>query len=580
MALPNASKNVGKDVRNVGGDVSRDAGKGEKTSDTGLDTVLNAGLYVRVSTMNQVDRESLSTQESRLRAYCEANGYRVYEVYRDAGFSGKDTKRPGLQALMSDVEAGRVQVVLVTKLDRITRSLRDLLKLVEFFHKHDVKFISITQNIDSSGPFGRFMRDLLGLIAQLEREVTAERVAEDMYHRAGLGKWNGGVVPYGYTTRHRIMTELLEQGYAEDEALRRAMELAPEPKRLYPDPEEAEVVRRIFRIFLETRSIRKTTHTVNALGFRTRRGVPWAASSIHRILTNPTYIGRIWYGKRKTNPVTGRLKQVPKEQWRIEKGEHEAIVSEEVFYEAQRVLASREKPSRAKRTYLLSGLIRCGRCGGPMYGYTHVKNTGKASKGKAYSYYKCHNHATKGKSVCPGLSVPTKLVEDAVIEKLLGLSKDQAFLRDREKILAMLEQEVPDDREQEMQNLRRREKDLQSRLDVLMDKLESGLIEDLDFKARYDRIKQDLQQVRLAQESLAMRSDLERVSYEALKASLDELMNFGKNWEFLDHEGKRMRLHSVVKEVRVFPEGRVEVDVFLDVNEVFRRDMGSWPLRA
>jgi len=557
MALPNASKNAEKGVKQA-----------EKS--------LNAGLYVRVSTLNQVDRESLSTQESRLRAYCQANGYRVFNVYKDAGFSGKDTKRPGLEALMSDIKAGRIQVVLVTKLDRITRSLRDLLKLVEFFHKHDVKFISITQNIDSSGPFGRFMRDLLGLIAQLEREVTAERVAEDMYYRAGLGKWNGGVVPYGYTTRHRVMTELLEKGAPEEEALKKAAELAPEPKKLYPDPEEAEVVRKIFQTFLETRSIRRTTRTLNSLGLRTRRGSTWAASSIHRILTNPTYIGKIWYGKRKTNPVTGRLKQVPKEEWRIEKGEHEPIISEETFYEAQRVLSSKGKPSRAKRTYLLSGLIRCGKCGGPMYGYTHVKNSGKASKGKPYTYYRCHNYMSKGEAVCSGLSVPTKLVEDAVIQRLMSLSEDQGFLMDKEKMLAVLESEASDGWEEEIQRLRRREKELQARLEVLMEKLESGLIEDVDFKTRYDRIKKDLQEVRLAQESLAMRSEIQGISYQALRASFEELQNFGKNWDFLDEEGKRMRLHSVVKEVRVFPEGRIEVDVFLDVNEVFRRDRGSW----
>ncbi len=163
---------------------------------------MKTAIYVRVSTTQQIDRESLQTQEERLRQYCKIHGYSIYKVYREEGVSAKDIKRPKLEELMQDIENKKVQAVLVAKLDRITRSLKDLINLIEFFQEHDVKLISLTQNIDTTGSMGRFMLNLLGAVAQVEREMTAERVSEDMHHRALAGKWNGGIIPYGYTTRH------------------------------------------------------------------------------------------------------------------------------------------------------------------------------------------------------------------------------------------------------------------------------------------------------------------------------------------------------------------------------------------
>ena len=140
-------------------------------------------LYIRVSTLNQIDKDSLKTQEDRLIAFCKANGINEYKVYRDPGYSAKDIKRPALEYLMRDIKDGKVSGVFVVKLDRITRSVKDLINLTEFFNKYAIKFVSISENIDTSSAMGRAMQSLLGIFAQLEREVTAERVAMDMQHR-------------------------------------------------------------------------------------------------------------------------------------------------------------------------------------------------------------------------------------------------------------------------------------------------------------------------------------------------------------------------------------------------------------
>ena len=311
---------------------------------------MKTAIYVRVSTMNQVDKDSLSTQEARLKAYCEAHDLPDYEVYRDAGFSAKDTNRPALKKLFKEIKKGKVKTVLVTKLDRITRSLRDLVSLVDFFSENSVDFISITQNVDSSGPFGRFMRDLLGLIAQLEREVTAERVSEDMHYRATQGRWNGGVIPFGYTTQQRINKELVNSGVDEYSAISKAAQICPEAKKLYIDKSEAKILKEIFKKYIETRSLRATTHHLNSKGIKTRNNTTWAAASVRRVITNPTYIGKVWYGKRKTNPTSGKLEATNQDTWKINEGEHEAIISEEIFDEANNILAEKyNKPTESKK---------------------------------------------------------------------------------------------------------------------------------------------------------------------------------------------------------------------------------------
>ncbi len=521
------------------------------------DSGVKAGLYVRVSTEMQVEKESLSTQESRLRAYCAANGFQIRDVYKDKGMSAKDTDRPELQRLMEDCRRGKVQVVAVTALDRITRSLRDSIKLMDFFNESNVRFVSITQNIDSSTASGRLMRDILAVFAKFEREAIAERVASNMHQRATLGKWNGGIVPYGYKGVQRVSGEMMTSG-------------------LQPEPKEAKIVKRIFETFLETRSLRRTTHTLNSSGLRTRRGVTWAASSVHRILSNPTYVGKMWYGKRRTDAETGKLKGVSPSEWKVSDGQHEAIISKRLFADAQDVLhAISRKPTRASHSYLLSGLLRCGKCGGGMYGYTMTKKSGKE-----YGYYKCHNFSSKGSSVCTGTTVRQKDLEGFVVRTLTELSEDTPFLQDKEKMLSVMREEMkPHKGKENLELLKREERELDGRIETLLGKLESGLIEDSDFKRRYDAAKNQLRENRLAQEKALDSADLSVAAYEALNASFEEISSFGKNWEFLDDSGKRAKISAVVKQITVHGD-RLDIQVFLDVNQLSRTDRGSSQRRA
>ena len=311
-----------------------------------------------MSTEQQVERDSLNNQQEQLRRFAELRGTEA-KLYVDPGFSAKDQNRPAFQDLIRDIRAGVISTVVVTKLDRITRSLKDLVWLLDFFTEHGVEFVSISQQFDTSNPVGRFGLSLLGSVAQLERELTAERVAEDMKARSRRGKWNGGVVPHGYMTQQLCYRRYLQEkakgslnGHVVDhqtlkdeishlesdptiraEAEQHSRTLVPLPKTLVINEDEANVIQEIFQLYLRLKSLRGVVHALNSLGLRTRNGQTWATSSIKRIIQNPTYCGSLTYNKREGVDSTSRPR--PKSEHIVVEGAVPAIISKEQFVEAQ-----------------------------------------------------------------------------------------------------------------------------------------------------------------------------------------------------------------------------------------------------
>lgn len=531
----------------------------------------SAGLYVRVSTMNQIDKDSLITQQERLISYCKAHGIKKTKIYKDAGCSAKNTDRPSLQKLIKDVKSGEISCILVTKLDRITRSIKDLIQLVEYFDQYNASFISISESIDTSNAMGRFMQNLLGILAQLEREMTAERVSTDMYHRAEKGKWNGGIVPFGYATQ-----ALLINRYKNEKGTAKAYEIAamtcPEPKKLYIFQEEAEIIRLIFKTFLETNSIRGTGITLNNQGIKTRNGALWPQSTIHRILKSPIYIGKIWYGKRKTSPA-GKLVAQAKDSWTIVDGEHEPIISEEEYFKVQsRLKRTSRKPAKKGKTYLLSGILRCGLCGGVLSGHTFKKK----NTDKQYSYYKCTNRLQKGKKACQGLSLPADNIEEFIIQSLSDLSKNQDFLSDKEKMVKLLKSENRNDElGKKINQIEKSVRLSQKKLDTLLGKLEAGVIDDDDFTPRYRKIKTEIENMEQEKIRINKSLDSKQSDINNLEIAYDTVCSFSNNWDLLEREGKKLRIQSIVKEIRATKE-EIEMDIFFDVDIMSRRDTDSW----
>ncbi|HBG25691.1 MAG TPA: hypothetical protein DDX75_01190 [Phycisphaerales bacterium] len=524
---------------------------------------MNVGLYIRVSTLQQVDKDSLELQESMLKSYCKTHGHKVINLFKDAGLSAKkDNVRPALKQLIQFVKEKKIELVLVTKIDRISRSLKDLLDMICLFHEHDVAFVAITQNIDTSGYMGRFTLNLLGAIAELEREMTAERVSEVMRHRASNGKWNGGVIPYGYTTQQRIYKQSIKEKKSKAEAMGIASKLAPQPKLLYTDKDEVIILKQIFKTYIETKSIRETTRQLYLAGYKSRSNKIWATTTISRILNNPTYTGKVLYGKRKTDSKTGKLKKAEVANQTFVDGLHEKLIDDETFKTIQHILSNTSlKKSNAEKQYLLSRLLKCGKCGGSMNGHTYNKSKNE----KSYAYYKCSNHF-KVPSKCEGLTIPSDKLEDFVIKTLTNLSKDEVFLKDKEKMMKTLEKEASPDEsktKEDLVKLTSTEKDLLSRRDNLLEAMERKLLDDKDFQERYEKLKVDLENNRATQQKLHSFVDNVDIMKNALNASFEEISSFGLNWEYLDFEGKVAKTRAIIKEINVTEED-INIQIYLD----------------
>ena len=317
-------------------------------------------LYVRVSTQEQAkEGYSITEQVNRLTKYCEAMCWQIYKTYTDPGYTGSNTNRPGLQALLKDIKSGHIDKVLVYKLDRLSRSQKDTLNLIEDeFLANNVDFISLNENFDTSTPFGKAMVGILAVFAQLEREQIKERMHMGMEARAKTGKWCGG--------RHR------PTGY----------EFIDDELKIIPY--EAMQVKEAFESIASGNSVNATVNLFKSKGYTTQYG-QWNSDRLNLILKNKVYIGMIKYGDN------------------YYPGCHEPIISEELFDEVQSELKRRGDLHRnnrnpGKATSYLGGLMYCCRCGAK---YIRISSsTANRDKTKYYrpNYYECASRAHKNKA--------------------------------------------------------------------------------------------------------------------------------------------------------------------------------------
>ena len=346
-------------------------------------------IYTRKSVEEGLDMQfnSLDAQREAGENYIasqRANGWVCLpDRYDDGGFTGGNTNRPALQRLLADCEAGKVDVVVVYKIDRLSRSICDFADLSKKFDLWSVSFCSVTQDINTATSSGRMMLNILVTFAQYEREVIGERIRDKFAASRRKGIWMGGVVPYGYRVQDR---------------------------RLHPVPDEAETVRRIFARYLETQSPKTIAAELNAAGLKTKAGREWDKGKLHHILHNPIYIGKIAFKGEE------------------HAGEHEAIVNEDVWREVQELIranAERRSPDltrKPEKAAPLKDIVRCGHCGGPMTPYTKKKG------GVAYTYYRCSRDQRRPVSICPIRQISAQTVEDGVFAQVSGVLRSPEVL--------------------------------------------------------------------------------------------------------------------------------------------------------
>lgn len=353
-------------------------------------TFYKVAIYIRVSTKEQAESGySIGEQETRLQKYCDAMQWQVYKVYCDPAYSGATLERPALSELLQDIQQGKIDAVLVWKLDRLSRSQKDTLYLIEdCFIKNDVAFISTLENFDTSTPFGRAMIGILSVFAQLEREQIKERMQLGLDARAKQGLWHGGGFdPYGYD-------------YIDGQ--------------LIINDIEAHGVKKVFELFtVKQWSVHKIQQFMNA-NYSHKYGTFSHDSAIRKILTNTLYIGKLkWKGQEYSAP-------------------HTPIIDTETFERAQIILDERKRDYDNRKNpfdpmYLLSGLLYCGNCGARYF----VKGnySGHGEKKRYYPYYTCYSRGkTKSKYIidpsCKNPSIATEKLDEIILEQIKQLSLD------------------------------------------------------------------------------------------------------------------------------------------------------------
>ncbi len=352
-------------------------------------------IYTRKSVTEGLDRDfnTLDAQREAGEAYIKsqrAEGWVCLEKqYDDGGFSGGTLERPALVSLLSDIEAGDVDCVVVYKVDRLSRSLLDFSRLVEVFDKHDVSFVSVTQPINTADSTGRLMLNILLSFAQFEREVIADRTRDKMRAARRRGKWTGGIPVLGY-------------------------DVHPDGGKLVVNQDEAPMVREIFRLYLKRKSLSKVTAELQRRGWTTkswvkrngefREGKPFSKSVVQGHLTNSLYIGCV------------------RHRGQVFPGEHDGIIRKATFDKVQEILAENLKTGRTKSKnkygFLLKGLLRCAACG-TAYVPTRTK------KGATiYRYYTCSSAQKNGWKTCPNPNLSAHALEQAIVDQIRVIGQD------------------------------------------------------------------------------------------------------------------------------------------------------------
>ena len=361
---------------------------------------MRCAVYTRKSSEEGLDQEynSIDAQRDAGHAYIasqRAEGWiPVADDYDDPAFSGGNMERPGLKRLMADIEAGKVDVVVIYKIDRLTRSLADFSKMVEVFERQGVSFVSVTQQFNTTTSMGRLMLNVLLSFAQFEREVTGERIRDKIAASKRKGMWMGGVPPLGYDVENR---------------------------RLVPNPQEAKLIRHIFTRFVELGSSTKLVKELRLDGVtskawttqdgKVREGKPIDKGLVYKLLGNRTYLGELRH----------------KEQWY--QAEHLPIVDQPVWDSVHAILAtngrSRANATRATTPFLLKGIV-FGHDGRALTPWHSTKKT----TGKRYRYYlpmrDLKEHA--GASGLPRM--PAAELESAVLDQLRNILRAPNLLSD------------------------------------------------------------------------------------------------------------------------------------------------------
>lgn len=406
-----------------------------------------AGIYARKSKATEKG-DSIDNQIELCKKYLSNIGVDNFKIFKDDGFSGKNTDRPAFKELMNECNIGNLNYVICYKLDRVSRNVSDFSSLINTLENKNISFISVVEQFDTSSAMGKAMMYICSVFSQLERETISQRVTDNMYYLAENGYWLGGEPPTGFTSLRKLFVD--KTGKEKSYSI------------LVPKKNEVALVKLIFDKYLEFRSLSKLEKYMLSNNIKTKRNKDWAKSTLSCVLKNPCYIkatqevfeyfkkqgincfgvpdqkhGILIYRKNKGKDG----KKHPITDWIYAISEHEGIIDSHIWLEVQNLILENSKKAPAmgsSSTALLSGLLYCYTCGKPMrvaYGQI-IPNTNK----KRF-YYMCTMKHNSGGTRCANKNINGLELDKMVVNKLKDIKINKAILLSHiEKYKKMLSQ--------------------------------------------------------------------------------------------------------------------------------------------
>ncbi len=495
-------------------------------------------LYTRVSTEDQArEGYSLETQREFLEKYAHQQGWNIYSpepnhIYEDDGVSGATMRRPALQRLLRDAKAKKFDTVLVYKLDRLNRNLKDLLNLVDMLESWGVGFRSATENFDTTTSAGKMAFQQMGSVAEFFRNQLAERVFPGMVKCVQEGKWHGArYSPYGY--RYNKEKELLEVA-----------------------PEEVKIVKLIYTMYLSGQSTLQIAGYLYQKGYRTRSGGRFHTKLVGDILKNPIYIGKlVWnkkhYDKRQKTPRGYKAVKNPVEQQVVAQGKHKPIIPEDDFHRVQERLAMNRKGSLQRanaKEYPLSGVVFCAKCGHKYQGGLCITNHRTNEKKRWYRCAALGQHNIH----CSNPAIRAEVLEPQVFVILELLLRHPTVKTGRIGLLIQSHAQLNDEQlEQQRQELKTKLKTNLEKQGKLTDAYLEGTVAKEVYKERCELVREEESQLRQNISKVEMQVIEKERSAEYRKLLETLVADFDGTVEQLDIFKKKQILRLIFKRVEV-----------------------------
>ncbi len=479
-------------------------------------------LYARVSSDRQDVDLSVAAQMRALRDYAEKNGYLVAREYIDEAESGRVADRPEFRKMLDEATKpdAPFQEILVWKFSRFTRKREHAVAFKSMLRRKGVRVVSITEQADDS-PTGKLLEGIIESVDEFYSENLAQEVSRGMREAASRGFWMSAYAPYGYKRVH-----------VQDGVKKRP--------RLELDPPADAMVRRIFDMALQGKSILDITKTLNSEGIPTVNGKRWQKTTVHAMLDNETYTGAVVWG------ATAKDGQPPV---RVEDA-HPAIISKQEFRRVKKLLGSRApkqaNPRRASSPYLLSGILKCETCGRAM-------SASEAKSGK-YTYYVCQSLMKRGSGTCKTPRLSAKKIETTIVDELRANILTEYNIRELVKLLDEEMDGAAGDYRQKLESIEAELEEVKRQLGRVWHFISKS--DSVDIAAASDHIV-ELQRRKESLESAAdeARAVLtERRQYldsaDTIAAFAEEMSEFLKDSELTE---TKAFVHSFVKEVQIKP---------------------------